>query len=237
MHYIKILLLLACITYLSPASAQTDTSVVKVDTAMRQGGGRVRPQDTLQKDTVRLINGPSLKDTSTAKQRRAKEEVVKDPKRIALEKMPKRAVLASAIVPGLGQIYNKRWWKVPLVYGGFVGIGLVYEFNQRYYKDFLEEAQHRATHNGEPHPDKNYARYDDQAIINAKDFYRRNRDLSILAALGFHAIQIIDAYVDAKFFRFDISDELSLKVEPAIQGQPVLNAYTPIPSIKIKLSL
>ena len=126
MHYIKILLLLVCLTYLSPVFGQTDTAVVKVDSAFLAPGRKVTPRDSTNKDTVRLINGPALKDTSKVK----KNEVVKDSARIALEKMPRRAVLASAIVPGLGQIYNKRWWKVPLVYGGFVGIYLVYDFNQ-----------------------------------------------------------------------------------------------------------
>jgi hypothetical protein len=232
MHYIKILLLLVCLTYLSPVFGQTDTAVVKVDSAFLAPGRKVTPRDSTKKDTVRLINGPALKDTSKVK----KKEVVKDSARVALEKMPRRAVLASAIVPGLGQIYNKRWWKVPLVYGGFVGIYLVYDFNQRYYKDFLAEAQYRQLNDGKPNNPK-YAQYDQTAIVNAKDFYRRNRDLSILAGLAFHAIQVIDAYVDAKFFRYDISDELAIKVAPTIQSPSIYNAYTPIPSIKLKLSL
>lgn len=166
-----------------------------------------------------------------------KEPAVKDSARLAIEAMPRHAALKSLMVPGLGQIYNKRWWKVPLVYGGFVGIGLVFEFNQRYYKVFLKEAQFRELN---PQKTENplYSNYSSQGIIAIKDSYRRNRDLSVLAGLGFYAITIIDAYVDAKFFRFDISDELSLKVEPVVNQIPMYaSAFSPAVGLKLKLNL
>jgi hypothetical protein len=82
-----------------------------------------------------------------------------------------------------------------------------------------------------------YVNADVEGIIRAKDYYRRNRDLSILAAFAFHAFQVIDAYVDAKFFRYDIGDELTLKVVPSFQPQSIYNAYTPVPTLKLQLSL
>lgn len=165
-----------------------------------------------------------------------KEPVVKDSARLAIEAMPRHAALKSLMVPGLGQIYNKRWWKVPLVYGGFVGIGLVFEFNQRYYKIFLKEAQFRELN---PQKTENplYSNYSNQGIITIKDSYRRNRDLSVLAGLGFYAITIIDAYVDAKFFRFDISDELSLKIAPSVSQAPIVYASNFSPAVGLKLRI
>ncbi len=163
---------------------------------------------------------------------------VKDSIRLEIEARPRIAARRSAILPGLGQVYNGRWWKVPLVYGGFVGIGLVYEFNQRYYKIFLKEAQYRELNPGKSlNPE--YAPYSTEGIILVKDAYRRNRDLTILAGLGFYAVQIIDAYVDAKFFRFDVSDELGLRIDPHVQpmhaqgpfGQPAAFGF------KLRLSL
>ncbi len=166
-----------------------------------------------------------------------KTPALKDSARLAIEAMPRRAAMKSLMLPGLGQIYNKRWWKVPLVYGGFVGIGLVFEFNQRYYKIFLKEAQFREL-NPESTQNPLYAGYTNEGIIQIKDAYRRDRDLSILAGLGFYAITIIDAYVDAKFFRFDISDELSLKVQPSVGQIPVnASAFSPAVGLKLKLSL
>jgi hypothetical protein len=185
------------------------------------------------------------------KQRQPKAEVapngvVKDSARLAIEAMPRIAARRSAMLPGLGQIYNKRWWKVPLVYGGFVGIGLVYEFNQRQYKIFLKEAQYRVDdalkteeekRNNPSKTNPAWRVYSDEGIIGIKDDYRRSRDLSILAGIAFHAVQIIDAYIDAKFFRFDVSDDLSLKIDPYIQSGQTYNASSPATTVGFKVKL
>lgn len=175
------------------------------------------------------------RDTSKAVQ---KTPAVKDSARLALEAMTRRAAMKSAMLPGLGQIYNKRWWKVPLVYGGFVGIGLVFEFNQRNYKTFLKEAQYRELNPGKTE-NLLFARLTNEGIISIKDSYRRNRDLSVLGGIGFYAINIIDAYVDAKFFRFDISDDLSLKISPSVNQAATVHAsaFAPVLGLKVKLSL
>ncbi len=183
-------------------------------------------------------NPDSIPRKKADKQQIAPNGVVKDSARLAVEARPRIAARRSAIVPGLGQIYNKRWWKVPLVYGGFVGIGLVYEFNQRYYKIFLKEAQYRQDDPDKANPD--WATYSNEGIIGIKDDYRRSRDLSILAGVAFYAVQIIDAYVDAKFFRFDVSNDLSLKIEPLVQPGTIYNALAPSKAtigVNVKLSL
>jgi hypothetical protein len=175
--------------------------------------------------------------TDTSKKAIKKTPAIKDSARIVIEAMPRRAALNSALLPGLGQINNKRWWKVPLVYGGFVGIGLVFEFNQRYYQVFLKEAQFRQENPGKTQ-NPLYAPYTTEGIISIKDSYRRNRDLSVLAGLGFYAINIIDAYVDAKFFRFDISDELSAKISPTLNQAPIHAAgFSPVMGLKLKIAL
>jgi hypothetical protein len=169
--------------------------------------------------------------------------VVKSAARIELEKMPRRAAIRSAIIPGWGQLTNHRWWKVPLVYGGFVGIGLVYDFNQTNYKIFLKEAQNRQFNEQNPKGPQRpinpaYQTLSTTGIITIKDSYRRDRDLTILGGIAFYAVTIIDAYVDAKFFRFDINDELALQVKPAFQNiQPNGADGLPVASIKLSLSL
>lgn len=183
-----------------------------------------------------VVEANSTRQDSTKKAIK-KTPAIKDSARIAIEAMPRRAALNSAMLPGLGQIYNKRWWKVPLVYGGFVGIGLVFEFNQRYYQVFLKEAQFRQENPGKTQ-NPLYAPYTTEGIISIKDSYRRNRDLSVLAGLGFYAINIIDAYVDAKFFRFDISDELSVKVSPSLNQAPIHASSTgQVLGLKLKIAL
>lgn len=169
--------------------------------------------------------------------------VFKSAERLELEKMPRRAAIRSAIIPGWGQLTNRRWWKVPLVYGGFVGIALVYDFNQTNYKIFLTEAQNREYNTQNPNTPRpvrpEYQSLSNTGIITIKDGYRRNRDLTILGGAAFYAITIIDAYVDAKFFRFDITDELALKVKPGLQQPPPVNAFAAkaVPSLKVSLSL
>ena len=190
-----------------------------------------------QGDAIAQVSGNLSGNSDTSKVQVKKAPALKDSARLAIEAMPRRAAWRSLMLPGLGQIYNKRWWKVPLVYGGFIGIGLVFEFNNRNYRVFLKEAQFRELN---PQKTQNplYSAYTNEGIIQIKDSYRRDRDLSILAGLGFYAITIIDAYVDAKFFRFDISDELSLRIQPSVGQFPVhASAFSPAVGLKLKLNL
>jgi len=190
-----------------------------------------------QRDALSQVKDAPPAKSDSSKVQVKKEPALKDSARLAIEAMPRRAAMKSLMLPGLGQIYNKRWWKVPLVYGGFIGIGLVFEFNQRNYQVFLKEAQFRELN---PQKTQNplFSGYTNEGIIQIKDAYRRDRDLSVLAGLGFYAITIIDAYVDAKFFRFDISDELSLKVQPSVGQVPVhASVFSPSVGLKLKLSL
>jgi len=210
--------------------SQTDTVVVKVDSAMSNPDSK-KPKTIAKKDTVVRVAGET----------RDKPAVVKDSARLAIEKMPGQAARRSAILPGLGQIKNGRWWKVPFIYGGLVGTALVFEFNHRYYRDILTELQVRYNEKSnipevrEHNPE--YANLDETALLSGRDFYRRNRDLSVLVGLGVYAINIIDAYVDAKFFRWDVSDELAFKIKPSLQSLPTHASLVPVPGIKISLAL
>jgi hypothetical protein len=126
------------------------------------------------------------------------EGPVKDSLRLVFEKMPKKAAWGSAILPGLGQVYNKRWWKVPLIYGGFVAFVKAYQDNNKQYHVFLSEVQYRLANNGNPaNPD--YAAYSFEGLVKIKDNFRRNKELSIIGGVVVYAVNIIDAYVDAKF--------------------------------------
>lgn len=182
--------------------------------------------DRISKDTF------NMQDTSNiphgGKESKSKEQkpvVYKDSTRLALENLTRTAVRKSAIIPGWGQLQNGRWWKVPIVVGGFVGLGYSYDFARKNYRKHLKEAQYRAVNPGQGEfllPE--FEGYPSDWIIQAKDFYRRNRDLSILGGVGFYAIQLIDAYVDSKFFRYDISDDLSFNLQPSFEPTPWLLA-------------
>ncbi|OAQ40401.1 hypothetical protein A5893_05485 [Pedobacter psychrophilus] len=155
---------------------------------------------------------------------------------------PRKAVLRSAILPGWGQARNRKWWKVPLVYGGFVGLGLIYNFNNKFYKETLAESQFRKAN---PNLGRDssflfsqYRGIPDNQIFGAKDFYRRNRDLSLYSMVGFWGLQMVDAYIDAKLATFDVSDDLTLKVSPSIYSPTYgsLGFKTAVPMLSLKFN-
>jgi Family of unknown function (DUF5683) len=156
---------------------------------------------------------------------------------------PKKAVLYSLIFPGLGQIYNRKYWKLPLVYGGFIGLTYAVSWNSQYYSDYSRAFKDIMS--SDPYTNTSWfsfvkTKYSSVTDVtsseitslktsfrNRKNYYRRYRDLSIIGMVGLYAICAIDAYIDAQLFDFDISDNLSMRVEPAvISSQPARVAET-----------
>jgi uncharacterized protein DUF5683 len=152
---------------------------------------------------------------------------------------PHKALIRSLMVPGWGQLYNHKWWKVPLIYGGLGLLGDVIIFNNNYYNIFLKEAQLRergVTTNLNPL----LAQVSTADVDTYTDLYRRNRDLGILGFIGGWGIQMIDAYIDAKFqHSYTMDNDLSFKIRPSIMSQPVyaLSSTTYIPSVTITFTL
>ncbi|MFV0365385.1 MAG: DUF5683 domain-containing protein [Mangrovibacterium sp.] len=134
------------------------------------------------------------------------------------------ATVYSAILPGLGQIYNKKWWKVPILYGGFATLGYFINYNNNYYvkykqaySDIIDDDPMTNSFMNldiEGHWDwsnSNQVTQFGNRLNKAQESARRNRDMLIICTVGVYALQIIDAAVDAHFFDFDISDDLSLQ--------------------------
>lgn len=140
---------------------------------------------------------------------------------------PQRALWLSLILPGAGQIYNRKYWKLPIVYGGFVGCAYALSWNNQMYHDYSQayldimdddsttESYNQFLHLGVTITDSNKSRYQ-ELFRKRKNRYRRWRDMSVFAMIGVYALSVIDAYVDASLSEFDISDDLSLRVEPAV---------------------
>ena len=217
------------------------------DSGQRDSIPKVTPVDTVIADTA----GMAVADTTARETRRerrqrekqereAKEEiqtVFKDSARLALEEMSVRPWKQSLMVPGWGQITNGGWWwlKVPVIYGGFVSAVLVFEFNNRYYHDILEDVQYRVENNHAIPPDANFPQFGDgqqitDFLILQKDAYRRNRDLTILVTAGWWGLQAVEAYVTSMLKnRWEIGDDLAIKVSPTIMSQPTAGlAYQPV---------
>lgn len=134
---------------------------------------------------------------------------------------PNKAVIYSAICPGLGQVYNKKYWKLPIIYGAGGAFAYFVGFNQLKYKKFRD-----AYVNGKPNTqaliDGIY--YDYDILPRGRDYYRRYRDLSVLGFGVVYFLNIVDAMVDAHFFYYDVSDDLTMRLEPAIIESPGMTA-------------
>jgi len=140
---------------------------------------------------------------------------------------PKRALWLGLVLPGAGQIYNRKFWKLPIIYGGIVGCAYALSWNNQMYHDYSQaymditdndpttESYNQFMHLGAKITKDNISRY--QTLFkNRKDRYRRWRDMSFFVLVGVYALSVIDAYVDASLSEFDISKDLSLRVEPAV---------------------
>ncbi|WP_264521666.1 DUF5683 domain-containing protein [Flavobacterium sp. N1994] len=120
---------------------------------------------------------------------------------------PAKAAFYSAILPGLGQAYNKKYWKIPLVYGAIASSLYFYITNNNKYHSYRDAYNRRLA----GFTDDEYRYLDDSRLIAAQRFYQRNRDLSLLVCIGFYVLNIVDANVDAHLTQFNVSDKLSLK--------------------------
>ncbi len=131
---------------------------------------------------------------------------------------PKKATIMSAVLPGLGQIYNRKYWKLPIIYGGLAGLVYSAGFADKRYKNYKEAYILRTDENPatidkyDYQLDNGEMKYSENGLLELKEYYRRNRDLSYIILFGIYALNIIDANVDAHFFNFDISDDLSLNI-------------------------
>ena len=156
-----------------------------------------------------------------------------------------KAVWLGAICPGAGQIYNKSYWKLPIVYGAFMGCGYAISWTQNRYSSYktayLDLYNDDQAGTVSEDPSKTYIAvipegYDldrvggtatwMNTLKNQQNIYRRYRDYSILAMVVAYALSLVDAYVDAQLFDFDISPDLSINIEPQIYVDPQLKQST-----------
>ena len=140
---------------------------------------------------------------------------------------PQRALWLALVLPGAGQIYNRKYWKLPIFYGGFMGCIYALTWNNMMYKDYSQayldlmdtdpstNSYNKFLHLGVEITEANENRFK-QIFKNRKDKYRRWRDMSIFVMIGVYALSVIDAYVDAELSEFDISKDLSLEVRPTV---------------------
>ena len=205
-----LILALSLLTTTMQAQVNPDTTAVQ-PAIMDELGDSIFMDESLMLDTISF------------------EKKIKKPKRdwATWRPNPKRAMWLALALPGAGQIYNRKYWKLPIIYGGFVGCAYAMRWNNMMYHDYSQayidisdndpntQSYSQFLHLGKVIDDSNKDYYQD-LFRKRKDRYRRYRDLSIFALIGIYALSVIDAYVDASLSEFDITDDLSLRVAPTI---------------------
>lgn len=139
---------------------------------------------------------------------------------------PSKATWLALAFPGAGQIYNRKYWKLPIVYGGFLGCAYALNWNNQMYSDYsqayldiMDDDPATASYEGFLPPTYDVAaneEYLKKVFKNRKDRYRRYRDLSIFSFIGVYLISVVDAYVDAELSHFDITEDLGLDLRPSL---------------------
>ncbi|WP_297059481.1 DUF5683 domain-containing protein [uncultured Duncaniella sp.] len=160
---------------------------------------------------------------------------------------PTRAVWMSALCPGLGQLYNRRYWKLPIVVGAFMGLGYATSWNNTMlrdyttaYSDIMDNDPTTKSYMDFFAPTVKEEDLDRSWLTNLlrsrKNYYRRNRDLCIICMIGVYLVAMVDAYVDAQLAHFDIAPDLSMDVAPALMNSDIRNG-TSRPSIGLYWAL
>ena len=149
------------------------------------------------------------------------------------ERNPKRAALLSIVTPGLGQAYNKKYWKMPIVYAGLGTAGFFFFNNRKYYNEF-KDAYIQDINVGDGDVSKYYdLGYTKPDIQSAAEQYQTWMEYSAVAFIAVYVLQIVDASVDAHLYYFDVSDDLSLNISPTLQYTP---NYRPVNSLGLQLT-
>lgn len=164
-----------------------------------------------QQDTVITLDTATNVEIVTP-QKKGEAPVVEELTDTGYHHSPRKATILSAVLPGAGQIYNKKYWKAPIVWTGFAVFGYFINQNNKEYKRFRQAYNYSV--DGDSTTISEFPNADPALIANERDIYRKWRDLSIILTVGWYALNIVDAHVDAHLFEFDVSDVARVRWEP-----------------------
>lgn len=140
----------------------------------------------------------------------------------------RKATILAAVFPGAGFIYTRTYWRIPIYYGGFIVLGTVIDYNNRSYERYAA-AYNALTDNDPTTSDEFNGRYTPEMLQNARNNYRRNRDLGIIALAAAYILSIVDTHVVASLKNWDVSPDLSMTVEPTVIDNSI-RGVTSVPS-------
>ncbi len=205
-----------------PLGPQATGPVEVVEDEFTTLGDRMKFQPT---DTLDVVNETVGVDSIAANLTKPDDEWI--PRKYEFNPDPTRAVWMAALFPGLGQLYNRRYWKLPLVVGGYLGLGYATNWNNtmlrdytKAYADIMDNDPTTKSYMDFFPPTVKEEDLDKTWLTNVlqsrKNYFRRNRDLCIIGMIGVYLVAIVDAYVDASLAHFDISPDLSMEVYPSL---------------------
>lgn len=147
---------------------------------------------------------------------------------------PAKATIMSLAVPGLGQAYNKKYWKIPLVYAA-IGTSLYFALDQQSkFKDFKDALAKRVDDDPTTIDTKYQENFSDENLRSLIDFHRKNRDLLVVTTAFAYALNVLDAAVDAHLYHFDVSDDISGIFKPDFQFLPQQRQLVPSLNLSLK---
>ncbi len=207
---------------------------LQADSLDRETDRSIRPRLTIGKDSLAIADSLAAENKRkmlemTASPNLKEQPVPADSLQKAINPKrwipnPTKATWLALVIPGGGQIYNRKFWKLPIFYGGFAGCAYALTWNNKMYKDYSSAYKDAVNENWTSSsitdllpPNHNYSNSQlTEVLRKRKDTFRRYRDLSIFAFIGVYLLSVVDAYVDAELSNFDITPDLSMRVEPAI---------------------
>ncbi len=200
-------------------SIQSDSLTTRLDKQMTRPGGSGGAMKRLE-DIPVVLDSTQMAGIDSLATR------IDDLLKPSFRPDPTRSLWLALVLPGIGQIYNHKYWKLPIIYGGFLGCAYALTWNNQMLSDYSQAYldimdNDPDTKSYEKMLPLNYsiAGREDQfkeIFKNKKDYYRKYRDMSIMAFAAVYALSVIDAYVDAELSSFDISEDLSMRVRPAV---------------------
>lgn len=233
--------------YAQKTTSRADSAINIPQARKHRLDSKVTQQEISTADSIEQVNNKNMKKIASplemSQSMMQTDSMSASPKKPLFIPNSGRATWLAAVFPGGGQIYNRKYWKLPIIYGGFVACTYALSFNNKYYKDYsqayldiMDSDPKTTSYLNFLAPNYNIAGKEDwlkKVFKQKKDSYRRYRDLSIFTFIGVYLVSIIDAYVDAELSNFDISPDIGLQINPAVLN----DKYSPKNTLGVQCSI
>ncbi len=194
-------------------TAQDTTVVVTPDTTVREVP-KISTVIAPDKQKTQSVQTPDTTVREAQSARQTPDTAVKE------AHSAKKASIYSLILPGLGQAYNHKYWKIPIIYAGFGVLGYYIHDNNKEMQEFTEAYRYKVRKDTTLTGNKYFDKYNADDLLRGREYYRRRLELSVIFTAALYILNVVDATVDAHFFDYDVSEDISLNIRPIYIEQP-----------------